>query len=177
MSSDHFRDLIARRLKGFREENGLSLDAAARATSVSKAMLGQIERMESTPTIATLWKIASGLDISFSSFFAVGSAPAPEDAPFPDDPDMRVRIVFPFDPATGLEMFEVVLANGHHQISPPHRHGVVEHVVVLRGRMEVRFEGRWHELAEGDAVKFHADVGHEYRTDGEAAFHNVIRYV
>ncbi len=31
-------------------------------------MLGQIEREESSPTIATLWKIASGFETSFSSF-------------------------------------------------------------------------------------------------------------
>lgn len=35
---------LAARLKGLRSERGWSLDAAARETGVSKAMLGQIER-------------------------------------------------------------------------------------------------------------------------------------
>jgi transcriptional regulator with XRE-family HTH domain len=45
-----------------------SLDVTSQKTGVSKAMLGQIERGESSPTIATLWKIASGFDVLFSSF-------------------------------------------------------------------------------------------------------------
>jgi transcriptional regulator with XRE-family HTH domain len=31
-------------------------------------MLGQIERNESSPTVATLWKIATGLNVPFSAF-------------------------------------------------------------------------------------------------------------
>lgn len=59
---------LAQRLKGLRSELGWSLDVAARETGVSKAMLGQIERGESSPTVATLWKIATGFRVSFSSF-------------------------------------------------------------------------------------------------------------
>lgn len=59
---------IALTLKKLRQERGWSLDKAAEKTGVSKAMLGQIERQESSPTIATLWKIASGFQTSFSSF-------------------------------------------------------------------------------------------------------------
>src|SRR6476659_6616138 len=59
---------IARTLKALRQERGWSLDKTAEETGVSKAMLGQIEREESSPTIATLWKIASGFNVSFSSF-------------------------------------------------------------------------------------------------------------
>ncbi len=59
---------ISLTLKELRRERGWSLDKAAIATGVSKAMLGQIEREESSPSIATLWKIASGFNTSFSSF-------------------------------------------------------------------------------------------------------------
>lgn len=52
---------IASTLKTLRKERGWSLDKTAQETGVSKAMLGQIERAESSPTIATLWKIASAL--------------------------------------------------------------------------------------------------------------------
>lgn len=41
-------------------------------TGVSKAMLGQIERGESSPTVTTLWKIATGLQVSFSSLLHNG---------------------------------------------------------------------------------------------------------
>ena len=48
---------IGEKLKAIRKEMNLSLDTAAKLTGVSKAMLGQIERGESTPTVLTLWKI------------------------------------------------------------------------------------------------------------------------
>ena len=177
MSAEAFRKTIAERLKTCRESRGLSLDATARNTGVSKAMLGQIERLESAPTIATLWKIATGLSISFSSFFAGESPPAPRPSLFPDDPDMRIEVIFPYSAETGMEMFEVTLTNGHHQRSPAHRAGVVEHVVALRGAVEIFFEGAWHRVGQGEAVRFHADVEHEYRalTD-PAVFQNIICY-
>src|SRR5579863_338424 len=59
---------VSSTLKALRQARGWSLDKAAEETGVSKAMLGQIEREESSPTIATLWKIASGFRTSFSSF-------------------------------------------------------------------------------------------------------------
>ena len=42
-------------LKQLRQQRGWSLSRLAEATGVSKAMLGQIERNESSPTVATLW--------------------------------------------------------------------------------------------------------------------------
>ena len=62
---------IAERLRALRRERGWSLDAAARETGVSKAMLGQIERGESSPTVATLWKIAAGFHTSFSGLLEI----------------------------------------------------------------------------------------------------------
>ena len=177
MSADLFRKTIATRLKACRAAKGLSLDATARATAVSKAMLGQIERGESAPTIATLWKIARGLDISFSSFFAQEGPAGPAPSPFPDDPDMRIRVLFPFRPDTRLEMFEVTLTNHHCQRSTAHQVGLVEHVVVLSGELEVRHEGKAVRLPEGAAHRFHADVDHEYRAVTETAvFQNIISY-
>ena len=59
--------VIAANLKALRAAKQLSLGEAAERTGVSKSMLGQIERGESSPTISTLWKIATGLQVSFTS--------------------------------------------------------------------------------------------------------------
>ena len=57
---------LAATLKHLRQQRGWSLSRLAEETGVSKAMLGQIERNESSPTVATLWKIATGLNVPFS---------------------------------------------------------------------------------------------------------------
>ncbi|MEN6483123.1 MAG: helix-turn-helix transcriptional regulator, partial [Anaerolineaceae bacterium] len=59
--------LIAKNLKRIREERKLSLDRLSDLTGVSKSMLGQIERGESSPTISMVWKITNGLKISFTT--------------------------------------------------------------------------------------------------------------
>ena len=57
---DAMSGIIAENLKRIRKENKWSLDTVSDMTGVSKSMLGQIERGESSPTISTLWKIATG---------------------------------------------------------------------------------------------------------------------
>lgn len=64
-------------LKTQRQLRGWSLSRLAEETGVSKAMLGQIERNESSPTVATLWKIATGLNVPFSAFIVADDAAEP----------------------------------------------------------------------------------------------------
>ena len=64
---DAMSSRISENLRQIRKEKKLSLDSMAEQTGVRKSMLGQIERGESSPTVATLWKIATGLHISFTA--------------------------------------------------------------------------------------------------------------
>ena len=59
---------IGERLKEIRNTRHLTLGEAAELTGVSKPMLGQIERGQSSPTINVLWKISTGLKIPLSFF-------------------------------------------------------------------------------------------------------------
>ena len=53
--------VVGANLRRMRVKRGLSLERLARASGVSRAMLGQIELGQSAPTINVLWKIASAL--------------------------------------------------------------------------------------------------------------------
>jgi transcriptional regulator with XRE-family HTH domain len=176
---------LGSRLREARSTRGWSLDQAARETGVSKAMLGQIERGESSPTVATLWKIAGGFRCSLTSFL-VSEAPA-QDTLFrsvaserarPATDEMLVAPLFPFDARFGFEWMELTLLPGYERLSEPHAAGVTEHVLVVRGEMEVLVEGRWHALREGEAVRFAADRPHGYRNAGgePAICHDLIHY-
>ena len=65
---EYLNSLIGKKLKEIRSAKRLSLEEVTKLTGVSKAMLGQIERGISNPTVSTLWKIATGLKVSFSFF-------------------------------------------------------------------------------------------------------------
>lgn len=177
---------IANTLKDLRQKKGWSLDKAALATGVSKAMLGQIEREESSPTIATLWKIATGFEASFSSFIEEIGAESNEalyrtgqvQTLHPDDKKIRVLPLFPFDQQLHFELFVIELLSGCEHMSPPHKHGVIEHVVVIQGSMDIFLDGEWHALSKGDGIRFNANQAHGYRNllTETAIFHDLIHY-
>ncbi|GAL15378.1 transcriptional regulator yidN Cro/CI family [Vibrio astriarenae] len=177
VSETQFKSEIAKRLKSVRQQKSLSLDATSKLTGVSKAMLGQIEREESNPTISTLWKIASGLETSFSAFFATDPSLQESAMTFPDDPKMQVKTLFPFQSDTGIEVFEITLNDFHQQDSTPHEHGVVEHIHVIEGELALKCGEDWHQLLSGDSHRFFADQNHAYKASSESVvFHCIISY-
>lgn len=178
---------ISLTLKTLRRERGWSLDKAAEETGVSKAMLGQIEREESSPTIATLWKIASGFKTSFSSF--IEDIHSEFNQPMyrggqtqqlhPADEKIRVMPLFPFDEQLKFEIFVIELLPSCEHLSPAHQSGVIEHVVVAEGKMEVLVNGTWQMLKKGEGVRFNANQPHGYRNLSSklASFHDIIHYL
>src|ERR1700722_4226868 len=60
---------IAERVRGLRSAQGLSLEALADRSGVSRSMISVIERGESSPTAVVLAKLAAGLSGSMASLF------------------------------------------------------------------------------------------------------------
>jgi transcriptional regulator with XRE-family HTH domain len=162
------------------------LDTASQKTGVSKAMLGQIERGESSPTIVTLWKIASGFDVSFSSFVE-DLNPSQTDLMYRKqdlkqmhklDDKIRVMPIFAYDERLGFEVFVIELLPGCEHLSPPHQKGVIEHIIVSRGEIEVLVNETWHTVRCNEGLRFNADKPHGYRNKRSTAaiFHDMIHY-
>ncbi|TMV70167.1 helix-turn-helix transcriptional regulator, partial [Thioclava sp. BHET1] len=59
-------DRLAASLKAARRSKNLSLDAVAKLSGVSRSMVSQIERGESSPTVATLWNLTQALHVDFA---------------------------------------------------------------------------------------------------------------
>jgi len=88
---------IARRVRGLRQQQGLSLEALAQKSEVSRSMISLIERGESSPTAVVLEKLAAGLGVTLASLFdapAAARAPGGPVARRDDQPQWR-------DPASG----------------------------------------------------------------------------
>src|SRR6478752_6537405 len=110
--------IVAKNLKGFRESKKLSLERVSELTGVSKTMIGQIERGESSPTITTIWKIANGLKISFTSLI---NNPQPDtkvilknevQTLFEDNEKYRLYPFFPFQEDKRFEVYSVEIEKG-----------------------------------------------------------------
>lgn len=49
--------------------------------------------------------------------------------------------------------------------------GVIEHVFVIDGQLDLCVDGEWQSLNCGEGVRFAADVTHVYRNGGEQTVH------
>src|SRR5438093_13707716 len=89
---------IAERVRELRAAQGLSLDALASKSGVSRSMISLIERGESSPTAVVLEKLAAGLGVMLASLFdapvAAAQAPSGPVARRNDQPQWK-------DPASG----------------------------------------------------------------------------
>lgn len=157
-------------LKEIRSARQLTLDDAARLTGVSKPMLGQIERGQSSPTINTLWKIATGLKVPLSALcrsqaadFAVAD-PGEQGCMTEENGGMRAYPLFLFDPVRSMEVFSIEFDAGVRHTSDRHASGVEEYVFVERGTLEMVIQSEKVTLTERQAIRFRADVPHAYQT-------------
>lgn len=171
-------------LKKIRFERGLTLEETSKITGVSKAMLGQIERDESNPTISILWKISTGLRISFSEL--LGSEADHYEAisiddmkpVYESDGKMLLYNVFPFNPLSGFEYFYIKLIPGAKHVSAPHQNSTEEYIVVTKGVLELTVEDQTFELTAPSALKFKSNKNHTYSNpyDREVIFQNIVKY-
>jgi len=163
---------VAIQLKQARTDKGWSLDKTSQQCQVSKAMLGQIERQESSPTIARLWNIATGFELPLSYFFTESVAS------INNEQGIEIKTLFPFDKQTQIEVFSLTLQSQHEQLSKAHNNGIVEHVIVINGEMQCLIEGSWLTLKQGETTKFNANQAHGYRncSTQPCTFHNIISY-
>lgn len=177
--------IIGNKLKDIRNKRNLSLDEVAKLTGVSKAMLGQIERGQSNPTVSTLWKIATGLKVSFSLFIDENQ----EDLQVIDQKDitpiiednskMRLYPIFPFDANRSFEIFTIELESGCNHISTPHNDGVEEYIIVTEGEIEIDINDNKFVLKKGNSIRFMANKPHTYKNikGDRAVFQNIILYL
>lgn len=176
---------IGNAIREIRQEMKLSLDTVSQLTGVSKAMLGQIERGESTPTISTLWKISSGLKVTISKFIAVPKedlslVKLKELEPVEEENGkMLLFNIFPFDPISGFDYFEIMMEPGCRHESLPHPNVSKEYVVVEDGCLEMIVNDETILVQQGEAFSFLGSATHTYvnPTDKIVRFHNIMRYI
>ncbi|HEY3423359.1 MAG TPA: helix-turn-helix transcriptional regulator, partial [Negativicutes bacterium] len=110
--------IFADNLKRLRVEKKLSLDNVAKLSNVSKSMLGQIERGEVNPTISTVWKIANGLKVSFTTLMSRPEADLEIvyrndiEPLIEDDGKYRNYPMFPFNDTRRFEMYMLEIDKG-----------------------------------------------------------------
>lgn len=164
---------LAGNLKRLRKERRLSLDAVARACGVSKSMLAQIERGDVNPTLSTVWKIANGLKLSFTTLITrpetdVEIVRREDLIPLTgDEGRYRNFPVFPFSGERRFEMYVIELDPGCRLEAEAHPEGTEEFITVFTGNLSVTARGETFFVGAGDSLRFKADTTHVYANTGD----------
>ena len=176
---------VASNLQRLRAKRLLSLDALARASGVSRAMLAQIESGRSVPSIRVLCKIARALKVSVAAFLeqrecaGVTLLPARESKRLVSASGAFVsRALYPVDAPQQVEFYELRISPLGEEHSAGHGPGVRENLVVAQGAVEVSINQERYLLSTGDSIVFYADQPHGYRNpvDSEALAYLVVTH-
>ncbi|USI93107.1 helix-turn-helix domain-containing protein [Rhodococcus pyridinivorans] len=161
---------MAALLRAHRRRAGLTLDALAERTGLTKSYLSKVERGLRTPSIAVALKIASALDADVSQLFSGN----------PDDTvvtierrSQRARV----DGTDGRAMYDPVATRMvgkamqpfvvHPTVYPESdfmEHAGEEFIYVTAGAVEVTLADQVIQLDEGDSLYFDANTPHRVRS-------------
>lgn len=166
-------EAVSENLRTVRESRGLSFDQLAELTGVSKSMLRQIETGKSSPTIATIWKIANGLHVSFTSLLRKPTVLAEVKSFKGGQPltavgqKYRLYPLISFDPHQSFETYYFEIDPGAIYQGEPHKGNIYEYVFVTSGTLQITIEDKAFTILENEFLQFKADQAHEYRCLGE----------
>ena len=160
---------LARSLKRRRLERAISLSELARRAGVSKATLSSLERGTGNPSVDTVWALAQALNVPFGDLFDgaeddVIQVHRIEDAQIVTEEDGFLgRRLLSRQGRGGFELYVLELDGRARSATPRRtRPGVIEHVLVIDGRVEAGPDDDAAALAMGDYLTFAADLPHHY---------------
>ena len=176
--------IIANNLKTIRDAKKLSLDKVATMTGVSKSMLGQIERGESNPTITTVWKIANGLKVPFTTLVEAPKVDykiVSKDQVNPvkeDNGKVCTYPLFPYREDQPYEIYMSTMEKGAYMEAASHGEGSYEVITVFKGEVTMTVNGEDLVVKAGAGLGFWADKVHIYHNthDDVTEFNIVISY-
>ena len=157
---------------------GLSLEALAGRSGISRAMLSAAERGAKNPTIKVVCQIAEALGCTVSELLREPEHDLPEMVKVVREGEQAVlidlqtgverRLLAPAFVRHGIEILRYTIPpGGTTGTFPPHRRGVHEHVTVITGSVVCCLGEKSISLAAGDSVSFPADVAHSFHNPGD----------
>ena len=169
-------DRLALGLRAARRAKGLSLDAVAKLSGVSRSMVSQIERGESSPTVATLWNLTQALQVDFAGLLEGRPTAGIEvirarSAPTIDGrgEGVRIRILSAPETVGDHEVYDLEFAAGGRLVSEAHSPGCREHLTVITGALCVVSGDEAEVLGPGDTARYAADRPHRIEAAEGAA--------
>jgi transcriptional regulator with XRE-family HTH domain len=166
---------LGKTIQRLRKAYNLSLSELAEQSGVAKSIISQIERNETNPTLATIWRLSQALDISIERVLSSG-----EEEPFIDktsrsdtpilvseDGKLRLAITGWIKTVEWLQWYDVQAEPGGELDSEGHQRGSIESLSVTSGEFEVEVGDIVQRAKAGDTLRYRCDRRHIVRCVGD----------
>ncbi|WP_432454377.1 helix-turn-helix domain-containing protein [Agarivorans sp. QJM3NY_29] len=157
---------IAATLNSERRRSGLSIAEVARQAKIAKSTLSQLENGFGNPSIETLWSICNVLGIPVSHLlesprqktkiirYGEGATVVSKRKNY------QATLLAACPPNVSRDIYWIEVEPGEPHYSEPHNQGVIEHVVITKGKAQLGLVSESYELNEGDYISYPGDLPH-----------------
>ncbi|WP_034998004.1 helix-turn-helix domain-containing protein [Beijerinckia mobilis] len=162
---------LGKTVQRLRKAYNLSLSELSEQSGVAKSIISQIERNETNPTLATIWRLSQALDVSIERVLQ-----ATEEEPFlektskgdtpilvSDDGKCRLAIIGWIKTVEWLQWYEFAADPGGILESEAHQRGSVESVSVNEGELDIEVGGVVERVKAGETLRYRCDRPHVIR--------------
>ncbi len=165
---------LGKTVQRLRKAYNLSLSELAEQSGVAKSIISQIERNETNPTLATIWRLSQALDVSIERVLA-----SADDEPFveklsrsdtpvliSEDGKVRLAAIGWIRTVEWLQWYDVTAEPGGTLESDAHQRGSLECLSLLAGEVEVEIGGLVETARAGETLRYRCDRPHVIRAIG-----------
>jgi XRE family transcriptional regulator, regulator of sulfur utilization len=162
---------LGKAVQRLRTAYNLSLSELSGQSGVAKSIISQIERNETNPTLATIWRLSQALDVSIERVLR-----AADDEPFlekssrgdtpilvSDDGKCRLAIIGWIKTVEWLQWYDFSADPGGVLESEAHQRGSVESLSVSEGELEVEVGSATERAKAGETLRYRSDRPHTIR--------------
>lgn len=168
---------LGKTVQRLRKAYNLSLSELSEQSGVAKSIISQIERNETNPTLATIWRLAQALDVSIERVLQ-----AADDEPFlekssrgdtpilvSDDGKCRLAVIGWIKTVEWLQWYDFSADPGGVLESEAHQRGSVESLSISEGELEVEVGGAVERAKAGETLRYRCDRPHTIRNVSQKA--------
>jgi transcriptional regulator with XRE-family HTH domain len=171
-------DSIGTRLREARVARGMTLGQVSQQTGISIGSLSQVERGIVSPTIRTVYSIASVLEISPAGIIdPEGTQAAGAESPYISRASLHrevlnangvIKLLSTPSGQDRYKGYRVTIKAGGSSGDESYAHNGEEMGFVLQGSFSLQIEGRTFLLNQGDCFAFPSSLRHRFFNNGEA---------
>jgi transcriptional regulator with XRE-family HTH domain len=159
---------LGKTIQRLRSAYNLSLSDLAEQSGVAKSIISQIERNETNPTLATIWRLSQALDSRIEDMLRGDERPLiiehqkPSDTPLLMSQDQKctLRIIGWLNTVEWVQIYWFEAQPGGCLESEPHQAGSVENLTMIAGAVDVRLADTTTRVSAGETLRYRGDIEH-----------------